>query len=137
MMKLRDLKNCKQVKRAVMDESAEGGEITAYFSGPSLRKLVGIFFGETGKTVEEYYFWDERLIFVLRINSNYDKPLSGVIRSQSEERFYFADDTLIRWLDSGKKEVAAGSAFEERGREYLELTKRFSDLVRKEDADPR
>jgi predicted transcriptional regulator len=133
----KDLKNCKQVKRAVMDESAEGGELTAYFSGQSLRKLVGIFYGETGKTLEEYYFWDERLFFVLRVDSHYDKPLSGVTTRKSEERFYFADDALIRWLDSEKKEVSAGSAFQERGRQYVELTRRFSDLARKEDADPR
>jgi hypothetical protein len=129
----RDLKNCKQVKRAVMDESAEGGELTAYFSGQSLRKLVGIFYGETGKTIEEYYFWDERLFFVLRVDSHYDEPLSGKVVRKSEERFYFADDALIRWLDPEKKEVSAGPAFQKRGQEQIELAKKLSDLARTND----
>ncbi len=66
------------------------------------------FYGETGQAREEYYFWDDRLFFVLRVESRYDKPLSGKVVSKSEERFYFADDALIRWLDPAKKEVSAG-----------------------------
>lgn len=109
----------------------KGGELTAYFSGQSLRKLVAKFYGETGQAPEEYYFWDDRLFFVLRVESRYDKPLSGVIKRKSEERFYFADDALIRWLDPEKKEVSASLAFQERGREWVDLAKKYSALVKK------
>ena len=111
----KDLSGCKQVKRDLPGESAEGGELTAYFSGESLRKLVAKFYGETGQAREEYYFWDGRLFFVLRVESRYDKPLSGKVVSKSEERFYFADDALIRWLDPRKKEVSAGPEIQQRG----------------------
>jgi hypothetical protein len=127
------LKHCKQVKRDLSGESAEGGELTAYFSGQSLRKLVAKFYGETGQAREEYYFWDERLFFVLRVESRYDKPLSGKVDRKSEERFYFADDALIRWLDPEKKEVSAGPAFQDRGREWIDQAKKYSALVRKGD----
>lgn len=124
------LKHCKQVKRDLPDQSAEGGELTAYFSGQSLRKLEAKFYGETGQAIEEYYFWNDRLFFVLRVVSRYDKPLSGVIKSKSEERFYFANDALIRWLDPQKKEASAGQEMQERGRDLLAQAKKFSALVK-------
>jgi hypothetical protein len=52
----RDLKDCRQVKRDLPGESAEGGELTAWFKGRSLQKLSARFFGESGKALEEYYF---------------------------------------------------------------------------------
>lgn len=129
----RDLSRCKQVKRDLSGESTEGGELTAYFLGQSLRKLAAKFFGETGQALEEYYFWNDRLFFVLRVDSRYDKPLSGKVKSKSEERFYFADGVLIRWLDPGKKNVPARPELEQRGREWLALAKKYSALARKED----
>ena len=127
----RALKDCKQVKRDLPGESAEGGELTGYFSGGSLRKLVAKFYGETGQAREEYYFWDDQLFFVLRVESRYDKPLSGNVVRKSEERFYFTDDTLIRWLDPEKKEVSAGPAFQDRGREWIDQARKYSDLARR------
>jgi hypothetical protein len=38
-----DLSRYKQVKRDLPGESTEGGELTAYFSGQSLRKLAARF----------------------------------------------------------------------------------------------
>ena len=125
------LSECKQVKRDLPDESTEGGELTAWLAGPSLRKLAAKFYGETGQALEEYYFWDDRLFFVLRVESRYDKPLSGVVKSKTEERFYFGDGALIRWLDSAKKEVPAGAKFEERGRDLLARAKQYSALAQK------
>ena len=127
----KELSRCKQVKRDLPDESAEGGELTAYFSGKSLRKLMAKVYGETGRAAEEYYFWDGRLFFVLRVESRYDKPLSGKVVSKSEERFYFVDDALIRWLDPQKKEVSAGPEFQRRESELLTGAKKYSAMARK------
>jgi len=124
------LSRCKQVKRDLPDESTEGGELTAYFSDQSLRKLAAKFYGETGQALEEYYFWDGRLFFVLRVESRYDKPLSGKVKTKSEERFYFTDGALIRWLDSRKKEVSAGPKLQERERDWLAQARKYSALVR-------
>lgn len=124
------LGRCKKVKRGLPDESAEGGELTGYFSDQSLRKLAAKFYGESGQALEEYYFWDGRLFFVLRVESRYDKPLSGKVKSKSEERFYFANGVLIRWLDSGKREVPPGREMQQRGRDWLAQAKRYSALVK-------
>lgn len=127
----RGLRRCRQVKRDLPGESTEGGELTAYFSGRSLRKLAAKFYGETGQALEEYYFWDDRLFFVLRVESRYDKPLSGKVKNRTEERFYFADGAMIRWLDPRKKKVPAGPEFQQRGRDWLAQAKEYSDMVKK------
>ena len=55
----------RRVKKNLSGFSAEGGELIAYFHGPSVMKMVATFYGETGRSVEEYYFWNGQLIFVL------------------------------------------------------------------------
>lgn len=126
----RELKQCRQVKRELSGESAEGGELTGYFQRDSLRKLVGQFYGETGQAREEYYFWDGQLFFVLRTESRYTKPLSGVVKNKTEERFYFDEGTLIQWLGPDRKPVRFGREEEERGRELLAASRKFSGLLR-------
>jgi hypothetical protein len=128
----KNLGHCRQVKRDLPDESTEGGELTAYFSGQSLRKMSAKFYGETGRALEEFYFWQDRLIFVLRVESRYDKPLSGVVRSKSEERFYFDDGVLIRWLDPGKEQMSGTARPELRqlGEDWLVRARKYSTLAK-------
>lgn len=125
----RDLKDCRQVKRDLPEESTEGGQLTAYLKDSSVRKLSANFFGEMGRTLMEYYFWDSQLIFVLRVESRYTKILSGVVKSKTEERFYFADGSLIRWLDAEKKDVTASAEKAARERHLLTDAKKYSAMV--------
>jgi hypothetical protein len=125
----KELKDCRQVKRDLAGESAEGGELTAYFSESNLEKLSAKFFGETGKAVEEYYFAENRLIFVLRVESHYTKPMSGVVKNKTEQRFYFAGGKLIRWLNPDNKDVTGDAAAAERQRELLASAKKYSTMV--------
>jgi hypothetical protein len=113
------LKNCKQVKRDLPGESAEGGELTAFLKDSSIRKLSAKFFGETGKALMEYYFWENQIIFALRVESHYTKPMSGVVKTKTEERFYFADGSLIKWLDAQNKDVTASADKAVRERDLL------------------
>jgi hypothetical protein len=125
----KELKDCRQVKRDLPDESAEGGELTAYFKASNLRKLSAKFFGETGKALEEYYFAENQVIFVLRVESRYTKPMSGVVKNRTEQRFYFADGKLIRWLNPDNRDVTADAAAAERQRELLVSAKKFSARI--------
>ena len=128
-----ELKGCRQVQRDLPDESAEGGELTAWFKGSSLRKLSARFFGETGKALEEYYFAnDNRLIFVLRIETHYTKPMSGVVKNKTEQRFYFADGKLIRWLNQQNKDVTGDAAAAKYEREFLAAAKKYSAMANQE-----
>ena len=115
----------RRVKKNLLGFSAEGGELVAYFHGPTIMKMVATFFGETGRSIEEYYFWNEKLIFVFQTESRYDKPFGKVVR-KIENRFYFKDDKLIRWLDENGKEVAPDSAeYASKQADYLKTSKQF------------
>ena len=124
------LKQCRQVKRDLSGESAEGGELTGYFKETSLRKLSAQFYGESGKALEEYYFWEDQLFFALRTESHYTMPLSGVVKIKTEERFYFDDGRLIQWLGPDKKPKPPGPEAQERASELLAQAKKFSGMVR-------
>ena len=118
----------RRVKKNLSGFSGEGGELIAYFHGPSVMKMVATFFGETGKAVEEYYFWNGKLIFVLSTDNRYDKPLSGKVARKTEGRFYFKDDKLIKWLGGDGKEVASDSSeFAAKQADYLKIARQLSE----------
>lgn len=125
----KDLNVCRQVRRDLPDESAEGGELTAYFKGTVLQKLSAKFFGETGNAFEEYYFAGDQLIFVLRGDTRFTAPNSGVVKEKTEQRFYFAEGKLIRWLNADKKDVTTDAAAAAREHEILASAKKYSAIA--------
>ena len=127
----RDARLYRRVKKELSGFSAEGGELIAYFHGPSIMKMVATYFGEGGKATEEYYYWDGKLIFVLRTDYSYNRPLTGKVVKTDVSRFYFNDDKLIRWIDENGKQMAADSSeYQEKQKEHLESSKQFSDGAR-------
>lgn len=126
------LKDCTTVQREIVGQSTEGGDLTAYRRGAAVVKLEALYLGETGKATEEYYLEDGRVVFVLRVDSRYDKPLSGVVKERAEERFYLADDKLVRWLDAKKQPVPLPSPEgNERAQELLARARLLLDLAAK------
>jgi hypothetical protein len=118
----------RRVKKELSGFSGEGGQLIAYFHGPSVMKMVATFFGETGKAVEEYYFWNGKLIFVFSTDNRYDKPLSGKVARKTESRFYFKDDKLIKWLGGDGKEVAPDSTeYAGKQADYLKIAKQLAE----------
>ncbi len=121
----------KKVKKDLSGFSTEGGQMVAYFDGPSIMKIAATFYGESGKASEEYYYWDGKVIFVFRTDFRYNKPLSGKVVKTTESRFYFNDDKLIRWIDESGKQIASDtSEYAEKQKEYLENSKQFTKGAR-------
>jgi hypothetical protein len=92
------------------DRSAEGGEMKKFYLGKSLQKARLIFYGETGKAVFEYYFQDGIVIFFLKRTFNYNIPMymkGSRVNKIEEERFYFTNRKLIRWIGPNRKIIAA------------------------------
>jgi hypothetical protein len=115
----------RRVKKNLSGFSAEGGELVAYFHGPTVMKMVATFLGESGRAVEEYYFWNGQLIFVLQTDNRYDKPFGKIVR-KTENRFYFKDDKMIRWVDEKGEEVPSDSAeYAPKQAEYSKTSKQF------------
>lgn len=125
----------RKVKKELSGFSTEGGELVAYFDGPAIMKIAATFYGETGRASEDYYYRDGKLIFALRTDSRYNKPLSGKVVRTTMNRYYFSNDKLIRWIDENGKPVATdSSAFQIGQKEYLDSSRQFTEGARSQKA---
>jgi hypothetical protein len=121
----------KKVKKQLSGFSLEGGELVAYMDGPAVVKIVATHYGEGGKAVEEYYYQNGRLIFVYRKDSIYDRPMSGRVVRTEENRFYFSNDRLIRWIDGSARQVNPDtSEYRQKQNEILETSTKFVNGIR-------
>jgi len=108
--------------------SSEGGELTGYFKNGDLMKMVLKLDGEGGKVREEYYLVDGKLFFVFTQNYLYNGNVFGAatkVQSVAENRYYFYNDKLFRWLDPQKQKVNK-AFFKQKESELLDS---FRDLV--------
>jgi len=113
--------------------STEGADAKAYRDGKgNVRLIRAELFFESGKEIGEYYYKDGRLIFSFYTTHRYNAP-SYLTRERakeigidafdpkktkvSEDRYYFKDGKLIRWLGEAKREVDA------RSKEYKDAEK--------------
>lgn len=127
----KSLAKYKLVKKELSGFSTEGGELIAYFDGPAIVKIAATYQGETGSSFEEFYYWKGKLIFVFRKQDTYDEPMSGKVVKTRENRFYFSNDELIRWINENANEVAPGnSKYPETQTHYLTSSKRFTEGAR-------
>jgi len=121
----------RKVKKELSGFSAEGGVLTAYFEGANVAKMLATYYGEMGRTNEEFYYRDGKLIFVLRTELNYNRPLTGKVVSRKVSRFYFHDDKLIRWIDESGKTMASDSAeYQEHEKDNLNTSKTLTEGAR-------
>ncbi len=95
-------------EKKIFGQSSEGGSLEKYYDGKTLRKAILILFGETGKLVSEYYFLDHELIFVHEKDLTYNAPSymgKTKLKSEEENKFYFKNQILVRWIDTEGKSV--------------------------------
>lgn len=120
------IRRYRKVKKELSGFSLEGGELVAYFDGPAIVKIVATHYGEGGRAFEEYYYSNEQLIFVYRKDFTYNRPVSGKVVKTIENRFYFYDDRLIRWIGETEKQMdAASPEFLEQQTDYLDSSRKF------------
>jgi len=116
----------RKVKKELSGFSLEGGEMIAYFDGPAIVKIVANHFGEMGRASEEYYYSKGKLIFVYRKDFRYDRPMSGKVIETKENRFYFQNDGLFRWINETGKPVTFGiMEFTLKEDEYRDSSSKF------------
>lgn len=121
----------RKVKKELSGFSLEGGQLVAYFDGPSIVKIVANHYGESGRAVEEYYFVNEKLIFAFHQEYVYDRPLSGRVRHVFKNRLYFSNDQLVEWLNTEGKPFPNGiDDYRQKRDEYLETARKFLDGAR-------
>ena len=112
------LTKLRKVVRDLAGQSAEGGQLEAFYSGKDPVKLTATCFGETGKLVEEYYFREGLLVFACTVRHVYTAPLSGRTARREENRCYFERGRMIRWTGPDGKEIPSsdGSFRKQEGR---------------------
>ncbi len=102
----------------IMDLSTEGGEAVSYRDKDNTLRLLALWrYGETGKQYDEYYFNNDSLLFIYSARHHYNAPFylddetakemgAEAFDPQKtrvkENRYYFHDNHLIRWLDDDK-----------------------------------
>ena len=96
----RQLSEYRHVRHDLQDFSLEGGYLDAWFDASHLQKLRAMYYGETYRGSESYYFVSDTLVFMLETTERYDEPMSGHVVRRDQNRFYFHDQQLIRWVDS-------------------------------------
>lgn len=122
----RNLSKYKKVKKELAGFSTEGGELVAYFDGSSIVKIAATYYGESGRALEEFYYSNEKLVFVFRKDDTYDKPMSGKVARTAEDRFYFNNDEMIRWVNGRSKQVQPSNGeYATKREQYLRLSKLF------------
>jgi len=102
----KDITKFKVVQEDINDQSAEGGILKKFYDGNTLRKAVLTFFGETGQSTSEGYFLNEEIIFVLQTEERYKSPIymgKTETKSKEENRFYFKNEKIIRWIANNGK----------------------------------
>jgi hypothetical protein len=122
------------VKRDLSGYSVEGGTLHAYLLHGAPRKLVAHHYGESGQAAEEYYFWNNRLFFVLRAVFTYDQPLghkpSGKMKRTGEHRFYFSNGKLVRWQEGRKLRPLSSQQAKDYEEYTLLIAREFLQKVR-------
>lgn len=101
-----------KVEKVLLDESTEGAELTGYYGDKKLKKITGIYYRETGKSLVDYYYNGEEFICVYAKIFNYERPIyidyDPKIKSTERDTFYFYNENLIKWI-SDSVEIAPQS----------------------------
>ncbi len=97
-----------KIEKDIYSESTEGGTIRVYHIDGETVMMHCEFYGEGGNMMEEYYFWNSELYFVYTVQELYDRPVymeGSKVSEKIENRYYFNNGKMIRWLDRNKQKV--------------------------------
>ena len=111
------------IKRVDDITSVTGGSISGYYRDDELRKIYFEHFGDKSMVFTEYYFDDGMLIFILKQEYVYNRPISytqELALSNNDSNwyddrktklevssFYFNKNKLIKWIDGNKTDIPA------------------------------
>ena len=132
-----------------LSESTEGGELVAYAESGKLRKLVLGNYSESGKVIIEYYFTENELFFCFVQKSTYNVPFTvdeerakemGLDEWFDEEkteveenRYYYHDGLLIRWIDEdGNRVDSTSREFREKEVAVKQSLKSLVGMIKKQ-----
>ena len=105
---------------SLLVESTERGQGVAYWDATKIKLIEVVWWGEMGKRKVQYYFDGGQLFFAISRDYEYNRPIywdeerAKEIGDKAsfdekkteirENRFYFQDGKLIRWINENNKE---------------------------------
>ncbi len=110
-----NLKRYKMLVDNNLEGSSEGAKANYYIDNQGdMVKRVEIYYGETGKSLIEYYYYQGDLRFIFTLNTDYNShislpdfdPTKSIITAN---RYYFYCDRMIKWLDKDKNSISPDS----------------------------
>lgn len=140
-----ELPHFKQETKELEDYSLEGADAVAYRDkAGSIRLIKASLFHESGKEFMSFYYKGGKLFFALYITHRYNQnvnvtpedakesglePFDPKKTQVYEDRYYFSNTKLIRWLDENKNEVSPSS--QEFKDKEVDVNETASDILTK------
>lgn len=125
------LKDYRAEEQKALGVLSEGGSMMKYYQGDRLKKIETAYYGSMGKSLIDYYINQDRIYFIFRRDYEYDKPMymeGSQVQETRENRYYFNEGRLIRWIDEIQELVPSSSSkFADKERE-LTNTEVFSSV---------
>lgn len=149
-------KEYKAIRNAMPTYSKQDIEVSGYSTDGSMatvyrdnncriRLIISRLYGESGKVIEEFYYKDGDLFFAFSQSHQYNAPYSVTeeiardIPSPAfdpektvitENRYYFVNNRMIRWLDRDKNPVNSDTdKFRKTGEDVLEFSNELLSII--------
>jgi hypothetical protein len=120
-----------KVEWTIEGEPSEGGHLVAYFADSSLDKIDARFHGAITRWRVQRWFDVGKLIYVDEIVEHLDPHVRRRTASRAENRFWFRNDTLVRWTDArGRAQLVTSDSAADRATELLESAREDADSAR-------
>lgn len=109
--------------------STEGAELRVFRDKNQIKKINAQIYGETGYSIVELYYQDEKLIFVYDREFRYEKPFGKVLKV-TPTRFYFANEKLVKMLYAKKEIFPEDKEHSEMRDRMISLSKTIFDAAK-------
>jgi hypothetical protein len=87
-------------------EEGDPSTLKGYYQGSELMKIYYQTGDNMGNSEESYYFWKGKLFFAYIVTvCNIQVPGNSCKSPGTEDRYYFHNSKLIRWIDSDRKKI--------------------------------
>jgi len=118
------IKKSREGKKTLFGLSDEGAELQYYSNNDKIIKMTMTYYSEIGKLIEDYYYQNEKLIYVYSRMSRYNKPFGKIIK-KDENRYYFSQYNMIQWEENNKVLLPGAKGFGKKQNELIESSKQL------------
>lgn len=128
-----NLINYEKVEKVEFEETTEGAQLIGYFEGNTLKKISGIFYGETGRTEIDFYCSRDSCFLINSKSFLYEKPIyidnTPEIKDIKENNYYFYNGELIKWISDSNITKSVSADFEEKNSSLRKDFNKYKNML--------